>query len=270
MATEITALRGKSPNATRQASASHALPANPSTGDLVVIGVAGYSDLDPTDSMAAGDLTQIAGTASMSTWQLHRADKVDNGSVEVDTAVFSARVLSGGSLTVQISKAVDRYWTLGSTGFSGTWDDSRQIAVSGANPAGPNVTSVSPSGNNANTGDVLVGVMGHVSLSGSSAISLGGTYNAAWTEPDAGLYCVGGMASRIAGSSLTGDAPTWSFSGALASNSGAAASMVVLREAAGGGGGGGSAFFVNLIFREAMKRARRKWRRSPGGLLVPA
>lgn len=30
------------------------------------------------------------------------------------------------------------------------------------------------------------------------------------------------------------------------------------------------AFFVNMLFREAMERAKRKWRRSLGGLLVPA
>lgn len=47
-------------------------------------------------------------------------------------------------------------------------------------------------------------------------------------------------------------------------------SLVVAFESSGGGGGGGGAFFVNLLFREALKRARRKWRHSPGGLLVPA
>lgn len=41
-------------------------------------------------------------------------------------------------------------------------------------------------------------------------------------------------------------------------------------------GGGGTAFFVNILMREAIERARRaargarKWVRSPGGVLVPA
>lgn len=234
MATEITALRGKSPSGTRQSSHTHTLPANPSTGDLVVIGVAGYSDLDPTDVLTAGDLTQTGGTASMSTWQLHRTDKRDNGSIELDSAIYSARVLSGGSLTVQINKTVGRYWTLGSTGFSGTWDDSREITDNGQAQVGPNVTSVTPGGVNASTGDVLVGVF-VVDSSASSAISLGGTYNVAWSEPDGSQFAPGAMASRIASTSLTGDAPTWTLTSGLATNGGTTSSVVVLREAASGG-----------------------------------
>lgn len=231
MATENTALRGHSPSGVRQSAHTYTLPVNPSVGELIVIGVCGYSDLDPGDPITAGDLTQSAGTAVMSTWQLHRTDKRDAGSVEMDTAVFSARVLTAGSLTVRINKAVGRYWTLGSAGYVGVWDDSRQVAVNGQPQAGPNVSAFTPVGCNANAGDVLAGVFTMDTL-GTGTTTLGGTYSVAWSEPDGSQFAVGGMAVRIAATSLTGDAPVWTMSGGHATNAGGVSSMVVLREVA--------------------------------------
>ncbi len=57
---------------------------------------------------------------------------------------------------------------------------------------------------------------------------------------------------------------------------GQALGVAVEIKMAGGGGGGGGAYYVNILMREAIERAKRaarcggKWVRSRGGVLVPA
>lgn len=273
MASEVTAQRGHTPNTNRVASSTHAFPQNVSVGQLVVVGVAGYSDLDPTDAVTVSDISQSAGTATLTDWQMHATGKLDAGSVEIDAAIFSAIVSGAGSLTAQISKAVDRYWTVGGTVFDGTWDSSRGEAAgnNNGNLNGPNLTTVSGPALSSAGGAVFIGAFGLNTSGGSSSLTTAGGFTEAWAEPNSDLYCVGAMSVRVEASAQSNLVPSWTIGSSLATNGGAAAVHVVLKEVAGGGGGGGGAFFVNQLFRQAIERAkRRRWLPSPGGVLVPA
>ncbi len=234
MASEVTSQRGHTPNSSRVPSSTHTFPENVSVGQLVVVGVSGYSDLDPTDTFSVSDISQSAGTATLGPWIFHGEGERDAGSFEVHAVGYSAIVTGAGSLTVQITKAVDRYWTLGGTVLNGSWDSTRAETSGNSNGLldGPDLTlAVGPELDGAGPA-VYIGVMAQNSVGGSSGLSTGGGYAAVWEEPNANLYCVGGMSIRVESSAQVDLAPSWTFSGDLATNGGAAALHFVLREVA--------------------------------------
>ncbi len=234
MASEVVTQRGHTPSSVRQPSHTHTFPENVSVGQLVLVSASGYSDLDPTDTFSAADISQSAGTATLGPWIMHATGERDAGSIEAHAVGYSAIVTGAGSLTVQIAKAVDRYWTLGGTVLNGIWDGTR--AEAGANSdgnfLGPNVTLVTGPELSSAGPAVFVGVVAHNSSGGTSSLTTGGGYTPVWEEPNASQYCVGAMSIRVEGSAQTNLAPSWTFGGGLATNGGVAIAHFVLREGA--------------------------------------
>lgn len=233
MASEVTAQRSHTPGGSRVTSGSHTFPEDFSVGSLVVVSVNKYTDLDPNDALTQSDLVKSAGTATISAWQMHATGKRNAGSIEVDTAVYSARVTGAGSLEVTASKATAAYWTIGGTELTGTWDDSRGEAGTNGDGTldGPNVTSVSPAVADSAGGAVYVGSFALNSTGGTGTIGApGNSFSEVFAEPNANLYTVAAMALRIVTVATDDLAAQWTLSSSLATNGGAAAAMAVLKE----------------------------------------
>jgi hypothetical protein len=110
-------------------------------GSLVIMAVGRYSSTN--DAMTLGDISS-SGTATLTSWVLDRGDNANTGGVYANTALYSALVTGGGTLTATVSgHPSGSYIICGITEVPGTWDANRFEAsnAGSASSASPTVST---------------------------------------------------------------------------------------------------------------------------------
>lgn len=193
-----------------------------SSGDLAIIASAGNTTTDYT----AGNCTKTAGTSTIGTISLDKADNAAGGDSRVGT--WSGILTGSGTLTITVNNS-GNYSCTGYSVYSGSWDGTRVEATNSAEFT----TSTTPSSGNATSAGAAV-FYGVVSFSNSAAVTL--TEDTGWTsvyaELDGASHVVGEICRQLVASGTT-DAYGTTIS-AAPNNS--VISVVVYKEAGGGGG----------------------------------
>jgi hypothetical protein len=201
---------------------SQAFGSNVQAGSLIVVQGAFYEE---SDTPVAGNCTKSAGTATISTPTLD-SYRIGGGSPTSNLAMFSARVLTGGSLTMQVQSASGsfRWKAISVAEYGGSWDESRLEDESNNNYNSS--TSTADSGNGTSVGAALfVGSLcvnspgNPVGWTRDAAFSLASENQDGSTNDISQIY-------RIVSSGTT-DSATWT---SIGFNTGAMVLLAVYRE----------------------------------------
>lgn len=204
-------------------------------GQLVIIMGMKYSP--GSDVFVAGDCTQTAGTATISTPTLDAIYGGDDGSgTDYNyTGIWSCLVTGSGTLTMQVGGALaGSYLLIGVEAFnpdSGfAWDAARLEDENGGNFQTNSLASTD-TGNGTSAGAAVFAACMNLSSS-NGAITEDGAFTLIFENHDADDN--GSSIYRIVSTGTT-DSGTWSHS---TSNTGSAAALAVYKQTAAGGGGG--------------------------------
>lgn len=237
----------------------------PQAGDLVVVAPWGYqaSNYDVTsvtDSIGTTFSNVIKGTPDagarpLAYWGvLGSTPTADSYQVTVDHAGASGNYGKSGVMIFRASGGAG--WQLDGTAV-------------GAQGAGSGSGTVTLSGLTTTAADaVIVGAIALSSGQANAAIVTPSGYTSVATEQD-GQNSMPGNASYKIVSAAGAQSVTWTYSGTYNSSR----ILLAFSNPDAGGGGGSGAYFVNILMREAIERAKRagrKWLPSAGGVLVPA
>lgn len=202
---------------------SLATSGNVTAGNLLVVYAMKYSPSD-TDVFQIGDISKIAGTATLGTFTLDGEHVYDAGTEGMFTAIYSVPITGSGSCTIQIAGSNSgSYMLLALDEFSGA-------DVTGSRVAGTNEATglTSP----IDTGNVVSGMGGVFCGCAATYAGTGHTFtpDAAFTtvyEQESVDHATGSAIRRIVSTDTT-DSASWTIS----VNYGWVASLVVYKEAA--------------------------------------
>lgn len=197
-------------NAFGAASGAVAYPNNVATGSLLVAAFIAYTGTT-NDPPTAADLTQTAGTATIGPVSLDRVETRDIGPgvATVHVAIYSAIVLSGGSLTFTGNGGASGVaCLLVMEEFTGNWGAGRLVS---SNSATGN-SSAPSSGSTGSTGPaVFFGALMHVNATTGSAATEDGAYTLI-AELDSTPTQLGASVIEQIVSGITVDAADWTTS----------------------------------------------------------
>lgn len=198
-----------------------------------IINVSGADDVP-----VAGDLTQTAGNAVISTPILHRVNGGncgDAGNTFLYAVEYSCLVTTGGTLTLTLAgQPAGTFWALCSEAYNGTWDASRGEAVNGAFSATDSLAAFG-SGNATSAAAALFGGLLALNNGVVTTINEDGAFNLLAEEQDATANVPASFIDRIVTTGTT-DAADWTYTGMDGATYNAQAAVVVVyKEAAGAG-----------------------------------
>ncbi len=234
------------------ATATKAFTANVTSGNLII--VTSTRALLGNTAYVAGDCTKNAGTATIGTVSLLKANNADvGGSNFLQCGLWGALVTGNGSLTMQVAEGGSGVYSTISIGeFSTTltWDMATILEASNSNQSATDGQTSWDSGNGSSAGGALF--LGVVTQDGSTNISMvkDAAFTQIYNESDVSLHNAGLSQYRIVSSGTTD-----SNSGTMTSDSiGWVAALAVLKEV-----GGASSFnptpivdyYTKLIARRA-------------------
>lgn len=217
---------GKS--ALRAGAVTYDMPLDVSVGDLIAVSGTMYGNIG--GSLAAGDLTKVAGTATIDSPILHvqRSTNTD----WTHGGIWTALVTSAGSLTLQLAPGGNTT-TMFVGVFKGNFDADREEDTNSNGTATINQNSHT-SGNATSAGPALF--LGLLAVDDDNATTLGvdPSFTEIAKEEDGSNFIPGNFAYRITGSGATVNYSSTS----TGANWGWVSGIVALREADSGGGGG--------------------------------
>lgn len=221
---------GGAGNASGASSQAYTFAGNVTAGSLIVIGAHRYNSDNAQHTFVAGNCTKTAGTSTIDTPTLDRAQDLNIGVIWYSDAIFSALVTGSGSLTMTVAGGqAGSFWMVPGGEYTGSWDSSRLEASNGGTAVIGSTPAVSGNGTSAGAG-LFWGLLGS---DGSSTVTI--TPEAAFTqvyeEQSASTKLIGGAERQIVAVGTT-DQAEWTLSGIW---TGWSALLAVYKEAGGGG-----------------------------------
>jgi hypothetical protein len=206
---------------------SKAFASNVTSGDLLTVCVTRYTGNHAGDPLVVGDLTKIAGTATIGTVVLVTQENANDTNNIFYAAVFSVPATGTGSLTLQVDSAdPSNYYEM----FLAEWP-STVSATSEASSTNLGTSATIDSGNAASAaGAVFVGC-GTSLQDTNTAITQDGAWTLLDEEENGTLHQTGNAAYRSVSTGTT-DSGTWTINASF----GWAAAIAVFADSAGGGG----------------------------------
>lgn len=204
-------------------------------GQLIIVFGMKYSP--SADAFVASDVTKSAGTASIDTVQLDAVHGGDLGSSTNFgyTALWSAIVTTGGTLTLQLGGALAAsYLLIAAEAFNGNWSSSRVVSTNGALLA-TDSTSSSSTGNASSAGAALFCAALQINSTAPTTITPDAAFTTVY-ENETGTDDNGSAIYRIVTGATT-DAGDWTHG---TSHAGTACSLVVYQEALSSASGSGA------------------------------
>lgn len=205
-------------NATRifadaQTSVSISTASSVVAGNLVVITVARFTNAGP-NPFVVGDISKTAGSSALADgFLLDKGQQVlQSGNYYFDTGIFSAKVTTSGTLTVQVGGGnTGDYWDIGITEYSGVDTTASRVEASnsGVDTAGE---TPAVSGNATSAGAALFIGCFAVNITDSGTITPQAAWLELWESQDGTTHNTGAAAEQIVTGGTT-DQAEWSFSG---------------------------------------------------------
>jgi len=204
-------------NATRifadaQTSVSISTASSVVAGNLVVITVARVTPAGP-NPFVVGDISKTAGTSALADgFLLDKGQQVQQtGANYFDTAIFSAKVTTGGTLTVQVGGGNSGdYWDIGITEYSGVDTTATRVEASNSNTG--TATPVT-SGNATSAGAALFIGCFSIAIGDSGTITPQAAWSELWESQDGTTHNTGAAAEQIVTGGTT-DQAEWTYTGA--------------------------------------------------------
>lgn len=209
-------------------------PTQAFTGDVVVgslVVVWAWKDYGATDPFVLGDVSQSAGSAVLTGWQLDRAQEQNDAGEFTGAAIWSAIVQTAGPCTIQLATPAGTYGGLVIGEYDGSWDATR---VEDSDVGGSTADSQTAAATAAMTSAGAALFAGALAVYGSgnlAPLAADSPWVTIASEPDNSAHAAGSAIRQIVGSGTT-DAAGWTF---VADNRSWSAVGVVYKEAAGGG-----------------------------------
>jgi len=201
-------------------------------GQLVVVWGMRFSPSN--DRYQQSDCTQLAGTAALTPFVMHRQDGGWDGEFYSDSAIWSAIVTTSGTLTVQTAGAPSAsYLLIAAEAFNGSWDAERFVAHAGQ-LLPTNTTSSSSTGPATAQHAALFCAALQLDATGATAFTADGNFTLVY-ENETATDDNGSAIYRITSSGLT-DAGDWTHG---TTHWGVSATLAIFREAIAAGTGGG-------------------------------
>jgi hypothetical protein len=205
-------------------SVTYAMPLDVSVGDLIAVSCSLYGNIG--GSLAAGDLTKVAGTATIDTPILHV--QRSTAANEAHGGIWTVLVTGAGSLTLQLAPG-GSYTTMFVGVFTGNFDADREEDTNSNGTTTDNQNSHT-SGNATSAGPALF--LGFLAVDDDNTTTLGvdASFTQIAEEESGANFMPGNFAYRIVGSGTTVNYNSTS----TGANYGWVSGIVALREAAGG------------------------------------
>jgi hypothetical protein len=204
-------------NATRifadaQTSVSISTASPVTAGNLVVITVARFTPLGP-NLFVVGDISKTAGSSALADgFLLDKGQQVLLLSTQYfDAAIFSAKVTTGGTLTVQVGGGDSGdYWDIGITEYPDV--DTTASRVEASNSVTGTATPVT-SGNATSAGAALFIGCFSIAIGDSGTITPQAAWLELWESQDGTTHNTGAAAEQIVTGGTT-DQAEWTYTGA--------------------------------------------------------
>jgi len=180
-------------------------------GNLVVITVARFTNAGP-NPFVVGDISKTAGTSAVANgFLLDKGQQIlQTGSSYFDAGVFSAKVTTGGTLTVQVGGGGSGdYWDIGITEYSDVDTTASRVEASNSNTG--TATPVT-SGNATSAGAALFIGCFSIAIGDSGTITPQAAFLELWESQDGTTHNAGAAEEQIVTGGIT-DQAEWSYTG---------------------------------------------------------